>query len=89
MNIKKVYLGNVITTFFASSFSIMWHFVLLKESVTSTFYEQMILGMTFWTGIHFMYEINSLYFKNSWQKVFQIIIGIALVIASIKIFGLL
>jgi len=89
MNIKKVYLGNVITTFFASSFSIMWHFILSKESVTSTFYEQMILGMAIWTGIHFIYEINNLYFKSKWQKTFQIIIGIALIIASIKIFGLL
>jgi len=89
MNIKKVYLGNVITTFFASLFSIVWHYVLLKEHNPADFYKSMILGMAIWTGIHFMYELTSLVFKSKWAKGFQIIIGVALVLVSIKIFGLL
>ncbi len=89
MNIKKVYLGNVITTFFASLFSIIWHFTLSKNSGSAIFYEQMILGMAIWTGIHYMFELTDLFFKNKWQKVFQIIIGIALVLASVKIFALI
>ncbi len=89
MNAKKVYLGNVVTTFFASLFSIIWHFVLLKEHNSADFYEQMLIGMAIWTGIHYMYELTSLVFKAKWAKIFQIIIGIALVLVSIKIFGLL
>ena len=89
MNVKKVYLGNVVTTFFASIFSIIWHFVLLKNHHSSDFYQPMIIGMAIWTGIHYMYELTSLVFKVKWAKIFQIIIGIALVLVSIKIFGLL
>jgi len=89
MNAQKVYLGNVITTFFASSFAIAWHFILSKEAVSSSFYEQMILGMALWTAIHYMYEITNMVFNIKWQKVFQIIIGIALVLVSFKIFALL
>lgn len=89
MNIKKVYLGNVLTTFFASIFSIIWHFVLTKEHNSESFYGQMIIGMAIWTGIHYMYELSSLFFKPNWQKIFQIIIGVALIFASIKVFALL
>ncbi len=89
MNIKKVYLGNVITTFFASIFSLFWHFILSKNPNSTIFYEQMIFGMAVWTGIHYIYELTNIYFKTKWQKVFQIIIGIALVLVSIKIFSLI
>jgi len=89
MNIKKVYLGNTITTFFAAIFSLFWHFVLSNEPNSSMFYEQMISGMAIWTGIHYMYEMSNILFKTKWQKVFQIIIGIALVLVSIKIFSLI
>ena len=89
MNIKKVYLGNVITTFFASVFTLFWHFALSKEPNSTIFYEQMIYGMAIWTGIHYMYELSNIIFKAKWQKVFQIIIGIALVLVSIKIFALI
>lgn len=88
MNIQKVYLGNVITTFFASLFSIMWHFVLSKEAKPATFYEQMILGMAIWTGVHYIYEISSLFFHDKWRKAFQIVIGVLLVLVSVKVFAL-
>ncbi len=89
MNAKKVYLGNVVTTFFASVFSIAWHFILSNEQTSISFYEQMIMGMALWTGIHYMYELTDLVTKDKWQKAFQIFIGIALIFASIKIFALI
>ena len=89
MNAKKVYLGNTMTTFFASSFAILWHFALSNEPNSSVFFDQMIYGMAIWTGIHYMYELSNIIFKTKWQKVFQIIIGIALVLVSIKIFALI
>ncbi len=89
MNAAKVYLGNVITTFFASSFSIIWHHTLLTPNNPHVFYEEMVYGMAIWTGIHYVAELGNLVFQKKWEKTFQIIIGIALIIVSIKIFGLI
>jgi len=93
MNIQKVYLGNVITTFFASSFAIMWHYILSKETTISSFLDQMILGVSIWAGIHVVFIISEKLFNAKvnmkWQKVFQIVIGVALIFASIKIFRLI
>ena len=89
MNMKQVYLGNTVTTFFASSFAIMWHYFLGKTSTPGIFYQQLLLGAALWTGIHYMSEITNLLFSHKWKKLFQIIIGAALVLASIKVFMLL
>ena len=89
MNAKQVYLGNTVTTFFASSFAIMWHAVLNPASTSEVFYEQLLLGAALWTGIHYIYELTNLIFRNSWRKVFQIIIGVILLAASIKVFALI
>jgi len=89
MNAKKVYLGNTITTFFGSIFAIMWHFFFTTGMTINIFYEQMILGAALWTGMHYMFEITNLCFKNKWRKVFQILIGVILILMSIKIFMLI
>ena len=89
MNLKKVYLGNTITTFFASLFAIMWHFFYTSGMTINIFYGQMILGAALWTGIHYMSEITDLFFKHKWRKAFQILIGVILILASIKIFMLI
>ncbi|RKX87409.1 MAG: hypothetical protein DRP58_02855 [Spirochaetes bacterium] len=89
MNMKQVYLGNTVTTFFASSFAIMWHYFLGKTSTPEIFYQQLLLGAALWTGIHYMSEITNLLFSHKWKKLFQIVIGAALVLASIKVFMLL
>ena len=89
MNMKQVYLGNTVTTFFASSFAIMWHYFLGKNSTPEIFYQQLLLGAALWTGIHYMSEITDLLFSHKWKKIFQIVIGAALVLASIKVFMLL
>jgi len=86
MNIKQVYLGNTFSTFFASFFAIIWHFVLSKNMAFNVFYEQMILGLALLTGIHFVFELTNLIFKNKWRKGFQILIGVILLLASIKVF---
>jgi len=89
MNLKRVYLGNTITTFFAALFAIMWHFVFTPGMTMNIFYNQMILGAALWTGIHYMFEITNLCFKDKWRKGFQILIGIILILVSIKIFMLI
>ena len=89
MNLKKVYLGNTITTFFASLFAIMWHFFFTAGMTINIFYEQMILGAALWTGIHYMFEITNIVFKDKWRKAFQILIGVILILMSIKIFMLI
>jgi len=89
MNAKKVYLRNTITTFFASGFAILWHFVFTKGMTITIFYEQMILGAALWTGIHYMFEITNIMFKDKWRKAFQTLIGVILVLASIKVFMLI
>ncbi len=88
MNIKKVYLGNTMSTFFAAIFTIMWHHVLVPGQSANDFYQTMLIGMAAWTGIHFIYELTTLFFKPQWQKAFQIFIGIILMLVSIKIFAL-
>lgn len=86
MNMKKVYLGNTITTFFAALFAIMWHFFFTTGMTVNLFYTQMILGAALWTGIHYVFEITNLFFKDKWRKPFQILIGIILLLAAVKIF---
>ena len=89
MNLKKVYLGNTISTFFASMFAIMWHFFFTTGMTINIFYEQMLLGAALWTGMHYMFEITNLCFKDKWKKGFQILIGIILILVSIKVFMLI
>ena len=88
MNVKKVYLGNVFTTFFSSIFAIFWHYILSANHTPENFYNHMIYAMAVWTGIHVIYELTNLVFSPKWQKPFQIVIGLTLVLVSIKIFAL-
>lgn len=89
MNAKQVYLGNTITAFFSSLFAIMWHYFLTKGATLETFYNQMILALALFAGIHFTFEITNLFFKDKWRKPFQILIGIILILVSVKIFMLI
>ncbi len=89
MNLQQVYLGNSVTAFFAASFAIMWHAVLGKGPASGTFYEQLLTGAALWTGIHIVSELTNLFFRNKWKKAFQILIGIVLLLVSIKVFGLI
>jgi len=89
MNAQQVYLGNTISTFFASFFAIIWHLVLSKNMNLNLFYEQMILGLALLAGIHFVFELTNLFFKDKWRKGFQVLIGIILLFASIKVFMLI
>ncbi len=88
MNIKQVYLGNTVTTFFSSLFAIFWHFYLNNKNDLNLFYNNLILGLALWTGIHYIYELTEIVFPQKWKKSFQILIGLILLIASIKIFAL-
>ena len=89
MNIKQTYLGNTISTFFASFFAIFWHLFLAKNTSINAFYTEMILGLALLAGIHFVFELTNVFFKDKWRKGFQIFIGIVLLLASIKIFMLI
>ncbi len=88
MNVKQVYLGNVIVAFFASVFTIFWHYILNKNLVLNNWYQDIGLGIVLWFGIHFVYEITDKFFPQKWQKPFQILIGIVLLLVSIKVFSL-
>ena len=86
MNLKQVYLGNVVTTFFASSFAILWHFFMTKGMTSGIFYQQLLLGAALWTGIHYVSEMTNIFFKDSFRKNFQIIVGLVLLAVSFRIF---
>jgi len=47
-----------------------------------------LLGAGLWTGIHYIFEFTNLFFPKSWRKPFQVLIGIALIVVSAKIFML-
>ncbi len=89
MNLKSVYMGNVITGFFASLFAIIWHFLLNPDKDIAVFYQDMILGLALWTGIHYIYEIVDIIFPSKYRKGFQVFIGILLMLVSVKIFKLI
>jgi len=44
------------------------------------------LGIGLWLMIHIVYVFSSLVFKDKWRKLFQILIGIILVIVAFKFF---
>ncbi len=88
MNAKQVYVGNSMTAFFASLFSIIWHFFFTSGMTLNLFYDQMLLALALFAGIHFMFEITNLFFPERWRKGFQILIGMILVLVSLKIFML-
>ena len=87
MNIKQVYLGNVVVAFFASLFAIGWHYFFSKSFIfNNNLYQHAMLGVVLWFGIHFVYEITDRIFPQKWKKAFQVVIGIILLLVSIKIF---
>ncbi len=86
LNAQQAHLDNVITAFFAAFFAILWHLFYMKGVSLTSFYNQMILGLALFTGIHFVFEPTNMFFRNSWRKTFQTCIGAVLVIASIKVF---
>ena len=89
MNIKKTYLGNTITAFFASFFAIIWHLVLIPSYGITALYQNLLLGMALWAGIHYVFEITNLFFKDKWRKLFQIAIGFILLLVSLRVFGMI
>lgn len=82
MNLSQVYIGNVITAFYASFFAIILHSLYIKQSVMTI--SNAFIGICMWIGIHFVYEATNLFFKDKWRKPFQILIGIILIAASFK-----
>jgi len=89
MNIKQVYLGNTVTAFFASVFAIIWHYIFASALTVAIFYQNMLLGIALWAGIHIVFELTNLVFRDKWRKGFQVLIGILLMLASIKVFVLM
>jgi uncharacterized membrane protein YfcA len=84
MNMGQVYLGNTITAFYASFFAIILHSIYLKQNAMTM--NNVFLGIGLWLMIHIVYVFSSLVFKDKWRKLFQILIGIILVIVSFKFF---
>jgi uncharacterized membrane protein YfcA len=86
LNMQKVYLGNAMTVFFASSFAILWHHSLFPNRGDAiSLLNSLLYGSAFWALTHFFSEITDLFFQNGWRKGFQVIIGITLVLVSFKL----
>jgi len=83
MNLNQVYLGNTITAFYASLFAIILHSLFLGQNVMT--YGYALLGVGLWLAIHGVYKLTSLFFKNTWRKPFQIIVGAILIIVSLRL----
>jgi len=88
MNIQQVYFSNTVMAFFAAGFAIFWHEILTGTSNEQLF-ANFMLGASLWVGIHYIYEFTDIFFPNKWRKAFQIIIGLFLFIAGIKIIGMM
>jgi uncharacterized membrane protein YfcA len=88
MNARQVYMGNAATTFFSSLFAIGWHVVFSHGAAAwgSDFFRQALTGVLLWIAIHVVSLMTDKVFKDAWRKPFQIIIGVGLVLASVKIF---
>ena len=88
MNLKQVYLGNTITAAYASFFAIILHSVFEKVTISAT-YQNFLLAVGLWATIHFISELTNLFVKDKWRKPFQVIIGLLLLIASVRVFFLI
>lgn len=84
MNLPQVYLGNLMTTFYASSFALIWRIFFGGLNIIFALY-----GLAIWAIIHFVYEMVAQIFPERWKKIFQIIIGLALLVAAYKVFLLI
>lgn len=85
MNLQQVYLGNVITATYASFFAIIWRVIFFGLSGASF----LIYGIIIWGVVHSISDITAPLFPNSWKKGFQILVGLALLVAAIKVFALI
>jgi uncharacterized membrane protein YfcA len=83
MNMNQVYLGNTVTAFYSSFFAIILHSFYVKGTAMTV--ENVTLGIGLWLGIHIIFELTQLFFKDNWRKVFQIVIGVVLIVVSFKL----
>ncbi|MHB8091802.1 MAG: hypothetical protein ACYDH8_09445 [Syntrophales bacterium] len=88
MNMQKVYLGNTMTAFFAAFFAIIWHYSLFAPPIGESInlLNSLLYGSALWALTHYFSAITDLFFKDGWRKSFQIVIGIILLIVSIRLF---
>jgi len=82
MNLPQVYLGNVITSAYASLFAILWRILFFNLNNISF----LLYGVVIWGTIHAISDITVPVFPEKWKKVFQIIIGAILLVAAMKVF---
>lgn len=82
MNMGQVYLGNTITAFYSSFFAIVLHSIYSTQNAMT--FNNALLGVGLWLMIHIVYTITNLYFKDKWRKIFQILIGIILIVVAFK-----
>jgi uncharacterized membrane protein YfcA len=85
MTLSQVYLGNTITAFYASLFAIILHCFYATPGTAMT-ENDILSGISLWIGIHIMFGLTMMVFKDRWRKPFQIIIGLILMIVAFKFF---
>ena len=84
MSLPQVYLGNVITSAYAALFAIIWR--ILFFGVNQIYF--LAYGVIIWGVVQAISDMTLSFFPESWKKVFQVVIGIILLVAAIKVFGL-
>ncbi len=90
LNMQKVYLFNTITAAFGSGFALLWHnLVFVKTGINDYFEKYFILAAALWTVIHFVAKITSWLVRPHWQKISQIVVGVFLLVAFVKILMLI
>jgi uncharacterized membrane protein YfcA len=85
MNMGQVYLGNTITAFYSSIFAIILHSFYTTSGMAMTA-NNVLLGISLWLAIHIVFELTQKFFKDKWRKLFQIFIGLVLIIVAFKFF---
>ncbi len=85
MNMGQVYLGNTITAFYSAFFAIILHSLYVTPKFIMSV-SDFLLGITLWLGIHIVFELTQIFFKDKWRKPFQIFIGFILIIVAFRFF---
>ena len=86
LNMKQVYVGNVITAFYATIFTIVFHSIASTKKALIINYNFLIIALALWISIHITSEITNRVIKDEYRMPFQVLIGIILIFVSFKLF---
>lgn len=86
LNIKQVYFGNAFSAFAGSGLALIWHNILFaKQDLNFSFEHYFLMAAAIWAAIHFIAKLSSTFIKPNWQKWAQIVVGVGLLVAFVKL----